>query len=73
MRIGVISPRGGNDTEMSELAQVSESLVIRSLGYRPSVPSSGEWRSTPLMGGLDRLFREIGTYLEFVEIARADG
>jgi hypothetical protein len=57
---------------MSELAQVSESLVIRSLGYRPSVPSSAEWRATPLMDGLERLFREIGRYLEFVEIARSD-
>ncbi len=57
---------------MSELAQVSESLVLRSLGYQPSIPSSAEWRATPLMDGLDRLFREIGTYLEFVEIARSD-
>ena len=57
---------------MSELAQVSESLVLRSLGYRPSIPSSAEWRASPLMGGIDRLFREIGAYLEFVEIARSD-
>ncbi len=57
---------------MSELAQVSESLVLRSLGYRPSIPSSSEWRATPLMDGLDRLFREIGRYLEFVEIARSE-
>jgi hypothetical protein len=70
MRVG--RRRGGKDKNMSELAQVSESLVIRSLGYRPSIPSSAEWRATSLMGGLDRLFREIGTYLEFVEIARSD-
>jgi hypothetical protein len=57
---------------MSELAQVSESLVLRSLGCRPSVPASAEWRATPLMHGLDRLFQEIGHYLEFVEIARSD-
>jgi hypothetical protein len=62
----------GNDADMSELAQVSESLVLRSLGYRPSIPSSAEWRAAPLIGGIDRLFREIGTYLEFVEIARSD-
>lgn len=54
---------------MNELGQVSESLVLRSLGYDPS-PLAGEWRETPLMGGLDRLLREIGTYLEFVAIAR---
>jgi hypothetical protein len=36
---------------VNELEQVSESLVLRSLG-------------------LHRLFREIGTYLEFVAIAR---
>jgi hypothetical protein len=57
---------------MSELAQVGESLVLRSLGYRPCVPSSAEWRCAPLIGGLDRLFREIGAYLEFVEIVRSD-
>jgi hypothetical protein len=57
---------------MSELAQVSESLVLRSLGYQPSITSSAEWRATQLMDGLDRLFREIGTYLEFVEIARSE-
>jgi hypothetical protein len=54
---------------MSELEQVSESLTLRSLGYNPS-PVVGEWRETPLMPGLDRLFREIGAYLEFVAIAR---
>lgn len=54
---------------MYELEQVSESLVLRALGYNPS-PAAGEWRAAPLMGGLDRLFREIGTYLEFVAIAR---
>ena len=54
---------------MYELEQVSESLVLRSPGYDPSA-TVGEWRETPLMGGLDRLLREIGTYLEFVAIAR---
>jgi hypothetical protein len=54
---------------MSELEQVSESLVLRSLGYRPSL-AAGEWPETSLMGGLDRLLREIGTYLEFLDIAR---
>lgn len=55
---------------MIELAQVSESLVLRSLGHQP-LSVAGEWRETPLMGGLDRLIREIDTYLEFVAIARA--
>jgi hypothetical protein len=68
----VVRRRDGNDTDMSELAQVSESLVLRSLGYRPSAPAASEWRATSLMHGLDRLFREIGAYLEFVEIARSD-
>ena len=54
---------------MNELEKVSESLVLRSLGCQPS-PLTGEWRETPLMPGLDRLFREIGAYLEFVSIAR---
>jgi hypothetical protein len=54
---------------MYELGQVSESLVLRSLGYNSS-PVIGEFRETPLMDGLDRLLREIGTYLEFVAIAR---
>ena len=54
---------------MNELEQVSESLVVRSLGFSPS-PTVGEWRPTPLMAGLDRLFREIDAYLEFVAIAR---
>ena len=55
---------------MNELEQVSESLVLRSFGYSPAA-SAEEWRDTPLMGGLDRLLREIGTYLEFVAIARS--
>ncbi len=54
---------------MYELEQASESLVLRSLANTPS-PLAGEWRETPLMGGLDRLLREIGAYLEFVAIAR---
>ena len=57
---------------MYELEQVSESLVLRPLGYNPSA-LVGEWRETPLMSGLDRLLREIGTYLEFVAIARGRG
>jgi len=59
----------GKERTMYELEQVSESLVLRSLGYNPS-PLVGEWRETPLMVGLDKLLREIGTYLEFVAIAR---
>lgn len=54
---------------MDELEQVSESLVLRSFGYSPDA-SAQEWRQTPLMAGLDRLIREIGAYLEFVDIAR---
>jgi len=54
---------------MNELEQVSESLVLRSYGFSPSA-SAEEWHDTPLMSGLDRLFREIGAYLEFVAIAR---
>jgi hypothetical protein len=54
---------------MSELEQVSESLLLRSLGHRPSAVA-GEWSETSWMDGLDRLLREIGTYLEFVVIAR---
>jgi hypothetical protein len=53
---------------MNELEQVSESLSLRS---GCSVPVWAlEWRETRLMPGLDRLFREIGAYLEFVAIAR---
>ena len=63
------TPEAGREEPMNELEQVSESLVIRSHGYQPS-PPAGEWRETPLMSGLDRLFREIGRYLEFVSIAR---
>lgn len=54
---------------MNELEQVSESLVIRSSGCSPAAAAQ-ESRETPLMPGLDRLFREIGAYLEFVAIAR---
>jgi len=54
---------------MNELELVSESLVVGSLGFSPSA-AAGEWQYTPLMSGLDRLFREIGAYLEFVAIAR---
>jgi hypothetical protein len=54
---------------MNELEQVSESLVVRSLGFSPSA-AAGEWLYTPLMPGLDKLPREIGAYLEFVAIAR---
>jgi hypothetical protein len=55
---------------MNELERVSESLVVRSLGFSPSA-AAGEWRHAPLMNGLDRLFREIDAYLEFVAIARS--
>ncbi len=54
---------------MYELEQVTRSLVLRSLGDS-STTSACEWHETRLMPGLDRLIREIGTYLEFVEIAR---
>jgi len=54
---------------MDELQQVSESLVLRSPGLSSSA-AAGELRETPLMSGLQRLFREIGDYLEFVAIAR---
>jgi hypothetical protein len=54
---------------MNELERVSESLVLRSFGYSPSAAAE-EWRVAPLMTGLDKLFREIGAYLEFVAIAR---
>src|SRR6266496_4461992 len=61
--------RTGTEQTMFELELVSESLVIRPFGFQPS-PGAAEWRHTPLMSGLDRLFNEIGTYLEFVAIAR---
>ena len=54
---------------MNGLEQVSESLVVRSLGFSPSA-AAGEWRYTPLMSGMEKLFREIDAYLEFVAIAR---
>jgi len=54
---------------MNELEQISESLILRSFGFSPS-GAAAEWRETQLMSGLDRLFREIGAYLEFVAIAR---
>ena len=66
---GSTEVRAGKEETMYELAQVSESLMLRSLGDNPSW-LVGEWRETPLMVGLDRLLREIGTYLEFVAIAR---
>jgi hypothetical protein len=54
---------------MYELEQVTRSLVVRSLGV-DSAAEAGESREARFMTGLDRLFREIGTYLEFVAIAR---
>ena len=54
---------------MNELELVSESLVVRSLGFSPSA-AAGEWRSAPLMSGMEKLFHEIDAYLEFVAIAR---
>jgi len=54
---------------MNELEQVSESLLLRSLGMGQDAVA-GEWRETLLMPGLNRLFREIDTYLKFVAIAR---
>ena len=64
-----MSGRRGIRETVNELELVSESLVVRSFGFSPSA-ATGEWRYTPLMSGLDRLFREIGAYLEFVAIAR---
>ena len=54
---------------MYEIEQISESLVLHALGRRSS-QLAREWNEAPLMAGLDRLFREIGAYLEFVAIAR---
>jgi hypothetical protein len=54
---------------MYELEQVTRSLVVRSLGIE-SAATTGEWGETRFMPGLDRLLREIDTYLEFVAIAR---
>ena len=54
---------------MYELEHTSESLLLQSLGA-PLPAAVGEWKETPLMDGLDRLFREIDAYLEFVNIAR---
>jgi hypothetical protein len=54
---------------MNELEDVNDSLLVRSLGMSPDA-AAGEWRETPLMPGLSRLFREIDAYLEFVAIAR---
>jgi len=54
---------------MYEIEQISDSLVLRTFGPRLS-RAAGEWNEAPLMAGLDRLFREIGAYLEFVAIAR---
>lgn len=62
-------PVQGIDIRMNELEQVSESLVLRSFGFSPSAAVE-EWRDATLMTGLDRLLREIGAYLEFVDIAR---
>jgi len=56
---------------MYELEQVTKSLVSQSLGDE-SAAAAGEWRETRFMPGLDRLFREIGAYLEFVAIARGN-
>ena len=69
MEIGSPSRGRGYQRFVYELEQLSESLVLRSLGRQP-LSVAGEWREAPLMGGLERLIREIGTYLEFVAIAR---
>jgi hypothetical protein len=45
---------------MAELEQISEPLVLWSLGPR-AVQAEGEWRDALLTGGLNRLFREIDT------------
>jgi len=58
----------GIQSVMYELEN-NESLVLRAFGYEWS-PTAGEWKAAPLMAGVDRLFREIGAYLEFVAIAR---
>jgi hypothetical protein len=54
---------------MYELEHVNDSLAIRRLGCTHS-PDPSEWTAAPLMAGLEKLFREIGAYLEFVAIAR---
>ena len=54
---------------MNEFEHISESLHLRAHGHL--LPGfAGEWKETTLMAGLDRLFREIDTYLEFVAITR---
>ena len=54
---------------MNELGNISESLQLRAYGHALS-GFAGEWKETTLMVGLDRLLREIDTYLEFVAITR---
>ena len=43
--------------------------AVTPIAARPPIPVR-EWTDEPLMSGLDRLLREIGAYLEFVDIAR---
>jgi hypothetical protein len=59
----------GNWWSMNELGNISESLQLRAYGHALS-GFAGEWKETTLMVGLDRLLREIDTYLEFVAITR---
>ena len=54
---------------MNELGNISESLQLRAYGHALS-GFAGEWQETTLVVGLDRLFREIDSYLEFVAITR---
>ena len=54
---------------MNEVGHIGESLQLRAYGH-PLPGFAGEWKETTLMVGLDRLFREIDTYLEFVAITR---
>jgi hypothetical protein len=54
---------------MNEVGHISESLQFRAHGHQLS-GFAGEWQETTLVVGLDRLFREIDTYLKFVAITR---
>jgi hypothetical protein len=54
---------------MSELEQIGGAQVFRSPSYRQAL-AADEARETSRTGGIERLFREIDTYLEFVAIAR---
>ena len=57
------------DPSTAKVRDVSEFLVVRSFGRQPQAePVTATQES--VVQGLERLFREIDTYLEFVAIAR---